>query len=97
MVLYLNTERKINILDLGFVLPMYQKKIAYGSNGFPWTADICRRDVDYSRGICPVAENLQAESYLGYQMCLNDLSNDDVDLIIEAFRKVWSNLDALKQ
>jgi perosamine synthetase len=79
------------------LLPMYQKKIAYGSNGFPWTSDICQRDVDYRRGICPVAEKLQAESYLGYQMCLNDLSNDDVDLIIEAFRKVWSNLDALKQ
>lgn len=79
------------------LLPMYQQKIAYGSKGFPWSADICHRDVDYSHGICPVAENLQAESYLGYQMCLNDLNNEDVDLIVEAFRKVWSNLDALKR
>lgn len=79
------------------LLPMYQQKTAYGSKGFPWTSDICHRDVDYSRGICPVAENLQAESYLGYQMCLNDLSDEDVDLIVAAFRKVWSNLDALKQ
>lgn len=78
------------------LLPMYRQKIAYGSKGFPWTADICHRDVDYRHGICPVAENLQAESYLGYQMCLNDLSNEDIDLIVEAFRKVWSNLDLLK-
>lgn len=78
------------------LLPMYQKKIAYGSKGFPWTADICHRDVDYSRGICPVAEHLQAESYLGYQMCLNDLGNHDVDLIIEAFHKVWNNLESLR-
>jgi dTDP-4-amino-4,6-dideoxygalactose transaminase len=77
------------------LLPMYQKKIAFGSNGFPWTSDICHRDVAYDPGICPVAENLQAESYLGYQMCLNDLSDEDVDLIVEAFRKVWSNLEAL--
>lgn len=77
------------------LLPMYQKKIAYGSKGFPWTSDVCRRDVDYRRGICPVAENLQDHSYLGYQMCLNDLSNTDVDLIVSAFKKVWSNLEAL--
>ena len=33
------------------MLPMYQKKIAYGSKGFPWTSDICHRDVKYSKGI----------------------------------------------
>lgn len=40
------------------LLPMYQQKIAYGSKGFPWTSDICRRDVSYHKGICPVAERL---------------------------------------
>ena len=78
------------------LLPMYQKKIAYGSKGFPWTSEICHRDVEYHRGICPIAEDLQANSYLGYKMCLNDLNDDDVDLIVMAFRKVWSNLDNLK-
>ena len=79
------------------LLPMYQQKIAYGSKGFPWTSDICQRDVDYRFGICPVAEELQASSYLGYQMCLNDLSDNDVDLIISAFHKVWSNIGYLKE
>ena len=78
------------------MLPMYQRKIAYGSRGFPWTSDICHRDVDYRHGICPVAEELQEKTYLGYAMCLNELSDDDVDLIVAAFRKVWSNLEALK-
>ena len=77
------------------LLPMYQQKIAFGSKGFPWTSEICHRYVDYSYGICPVAEHLQANSYLGYQMCLYDLSNESVDLIIEAFCKVWDNIDIL--
>lgn len=77
------------------LLPMYQKKIAYGSNGFPWTSDICKRDVSYEKGICPVAEELHEKSYLGFEMCLNELENNDVDLIITAFRKVWANLDKL--
>lgn len=78
------------------MLPMYQRKIAYGSRGFPWTSDICHREVDYSHGICPVAEELQEKSYLGYAMCLNELSDDDVDQIVAAFKKVWRNLEVLK-
>lgn len=77
------------------LLPMYQKKMAYGSSGFPWTSDICKRDVSYAKGICPVAEELHEKSYLGLEMCLNELGNSDVDLIISAFRKVWENLDKL--
>ena len=78
-------------------LPMFQQKIAYGSKGFPWNSDICHRDVDYSNGICPVAEQFHSSSFLGYEMCLNDLTDKDVDLIIEAFHKVWDNLDELKE
>ena len=78
------------------LLPMYQKKIAYGSKGFPWSSDICRRDIDYRRGICPVAEMFQAKSYLGLEMCLNDLSDEDVDLIVAAFHKVWRQLGTLR-
>lgn len=78
------------------LLPMYQQKIAYGSKGFPWTSDICRRDVSYAKGICPVAEELQDTSYLGFAMCLNDLTDEDVDLMVKAFHKVWGQLDSLR-
>lgn len=78
------------------LLPMYQKKMAYGSRGFPWTSDVCHRDVSYGKGICPVAEELNDSSYLGFGMCVYDLADNDMDLIVAAFRKVWSNLDALR-
>lgn len=77
------------------MLPMYQQKIAYGSNGFPWSSDICKRDVSYDKGICPVAEELHEKTFLGYEMCLHDLNDLDVNLIIAAFKKVWNNLDKL--
>ena len=78
------------------LLPMYQKKIAYGSKGFPWTSDICKRKINYNKGICPTAEELNEETFLGYQMCLHDLSFKDVDLIIEVFKKVWDNLHEIR-
>ena len=74
------------------LLPVYQKKIGYGSKGFPWSFDICHREVDYNKGICPVAEKLHDESFLGIEMCINELTDEDVDLIIQAFHKVWNNI-----
>ena len=78
------------------LLPMYQEKIAFGSKGFPWNSEFCKRDVDYSKGICPVAESLQDESFLAFGISKFDLNSSDVDLIISAFQKVWSNLNLLK-
>jgi len=77
-------------------LPMYQQKIAYGSEGFPWNFEICKRDVSYHKGICPVAEELHEKTFIVLPMCLYDLSNEDVNLIVSAFLKVWENLEYLK-
>jgi perosamine synthetase len=83
-------------LALGYanvhLLPIYQQKIAYGSNGFPWSSDICKRDVNYAKGICPVAEEFHEKTFLGFEMCLHELEDDDVNMIVEAFRKVWQQL-----
>ena len=87
------TEGYVNVHQL----PMYQKKIAYGSKGFPWTSDICHREVSYEKGICPIAEELHDKSYLGYEMCLNQLESEDVDLVIAVFKKVWRHLDVIKK
>ena len=85
-------------LALGYrnlhLLPMYQKRIAYGSKGFPWS--IARRNINYEKGICPIAEKLHDEEYMGILMCSYEYHEDDVDLMIEAFQKVWENLDSLQ-
>lgn len=78
------------------LLPMYQQKLAYGSHGFPWTSDICHRDVDYAKGICPVAEELHESTYLGLEMCVHELSDEDIDLIVMAFAKVWGQMEFLR-
>ena len=77
------------------LLPMYQKKIAYGSKGFPWNSEFCKRNINYKKGICPVAESLNDERYLGFEMCLYELSDNDIEKIIEVFYKVWFNLEKL--
>ena len=76
------------------LLPIYQKKIAYGKSGFPWT--IGKREISYKKGICPNAEELNDNSYLGIGLCMYDFEDEDIELVIKAFNKVWENLDQLK-
>jgi perosamine synthetase len=78
------------------LLPMFRHKIAYGTNGFPWTSQYCTSDVQYGPGLCPDAEKLHSETFIGLNVCMNELPPEDVALIIAAFHKVWSQLDSLK-
>ena len=77
------------------LLPMYQKKLAYGSKGFPWSSDVCKREVSYAKGVCPNAETLHDTTFLGFEMCLHQMNDDEIEKTILVFRKIWSNLDML--
>ena len=77
------------------LLPMYQKKIAYGNGGFPWTAKFSRTDIRYYEGQCPVSESLNSQYYLGLGLFQYDLTNEDIDDIAKGFYKVWDNLISL--
>lgn len=73
------------------LLPMFQERTAYGSSGFPWTAPFSK-PVDYRKGICPVAEDLQDRVYIGFSICEYDLSTSDVEFIVDRFHSVWSEI-----
>ena len=74
------------------LLPMYQKKIAYGLNGFPWNSEFVQREINYTKGICPVAEELHHNTFIGFEICRFQLSDTEIKQVLEVFRKVWKNL-----
>jgi len=78
------------------MFPLFQHKIAYGSKGFPWNQPFVSRDIDYRRGICPVAEDLHERRFLGLNFCMGQMEDGDVDQIVAAFAKVWANMPALR-
>jgi perosamine synthetase len=78
------------------LLPLFRNKIAYGTKGFPWSSPYCDSKVQYGPGLCPVAERLHSQTFLGFNICMNELPPEDVSLVIEAFQKVWGQLDQLK-
>jgi len=62
--------------------------------GFPWCVSGARHDVDYDPNSFPVARATARDAiYTTSHYPPN--SGDLMDLYVEAFRKVWRNLDAL--
>ncbi len=78
------------------LLPIFQKKIAYGRKGFPWKTNFYKKNINYSKGICPVAEKLNEKYFIGYQMCMFELSNKEINIFIKTFKKVWDNLNEIR-
>jgi dTDP-4-amino-4,6-dideoxygalactose transaminase len=77
------------------LLPLFRQKIAYGTEGFPWTASEAGRAISYGPGTCPVAEELHSTSFLGLNLCMCDYGPDDVERVAAAFRKVWAGRSTL--
>ena len=77
------------------LLPMYQQRIAYGKKGYPWRGGSWQGEVDYAKGICPVAEALHEREFFCIGMCQYDYRPEDIDLLAGAFHKVWASLGAL--
>ncbi len=74
------------------LLPMFQKKIAYGNKGFPWNSQFYKGKVSYKIGTCKNAEYLHFKSFIKFETCLYDLSKEDVNFVIKGFKTVWKEL-----
>ena len=75
-------------------LPMFQKKIAIGNEGFPFNLS---PDISYHKGLCPIAENFHLNESLGFDICDISVTSDQLKKIITAFHKVYENKDQLKK
>ena len=76
-------------------LPIFTEQVAYGTGGHPWTLRPDRQ-FRYGEGTCPVAERLHDSDFLGINACMFQFPSDEVQLIVDAFHKVWDNLDSLR-
>ncbi len=75
-----------------YLLPLFQKRIAIGHEGFPFTLT----DRQYSMGLCPVAESLHFKKILHIQPVAWSLDKEQMDLLIAAIHKVHKNIQELK-
>ena len=80
------------------LLPVFQQKVAFGGNGFPWTYSSSNpEDYKYNKGICPVAESYHDEKFIGFGITGLNLKPRHIHQIGNAFRKVWEQLDEIAE
>lgn len=77
-----------------YLQPLYQKRIAFGKNGYPFT--LAGEHVCYDKGICPVAERMHYEELFMSDLCHPFMSPKDLDDIVTAFHKVWDGRNSLR-
>ena len=73
------------------LLPMYQKKIAYGTKGFPWST--FKSKVNYKKGICPTAENLHDKTFINFELCKYNLTKSNLEFISKKFINAWKKIN----
>jgi len=79
-----------------YLEPLYQQRIAFGKDGFPFTYSGYKGTVSYERGICPVTERMYFEELITGDFCHADLTDADLDDIAAAFVKVVNHIYELK-
>jgi len=89
------------LLGCGYVKPLYlqpifQKRIAFGSKGYPFVKPWYGGEVRYEKGMCPVAERLHERELFDHELMRPPMSLTDLDDVVEAFGKVWGNRDQLR-
>jgi perosamine synthetase len=69
------------------LLPVFQKRIAIGPSGFPFTQSSAR----YEWGICPVAERLWQKDLICFETCAYDIDEARMELLVRAVHKVYAH------
>jgi len=70
-----------------YLLPVFQKRIAIGRDGWPFSLT----ENKYYKGMCPVAERMHENELLCFETCAYNVSDENIDKLIVAFRKVYEH------
>jgi dTDP-4-amino-4,6-dideoxygalactose transaminase len=75
-----------------YLQPLYQERATHCS----FNCEKYKGSVDYSKGICPVAEKLHFEELFSHEYMRPGMTKQDMQDVVTAFHKVVENIDELK-
>lgn len=78
-----------------YLEPVYQNKICFGEDGFPFAAAQRYSEISYDKGVCPVTERLQDKELLLTNIIQSPYTEQDMDDFVMAIKKVISNREKL--
>lgn len=79
-----------------YLEPLYQHRIAFGHDGFPFTYPGYRGKASYEPGICPVTERMYYEELITFANCDASVTQQDLDDVVNAVTKVLEHRSELR-
>jgi dTDP-4-amino-4,6-dideoxygalactose transaminase len=79
-----------------YLEPAYQWRVGFGRDGFPFTFPSYRGQVNYDRGLCQVTERMHYRELMYTNVCHAGVEECDLRDVVDAFIKVFENIDELK-
>jgi len=79
-----------------YLNPVYQKKMALGKKGFPWSMNPGVQ-YDYAPGLCPVVERLYGSELIHTPLVREAVNRSDIDDFARAIEKVITNIRDLRE
>ena len=76
---------------------IYQKKICFGADGFPFTANKRHKEISYHKGICPVCEDLDENKIVITAIMQPPQTFEDMRLFGIACEKMTHNSRLLRE
>ena len=72
-----------------YMQPMYQERVCFGEYPFSLT------ERTYKWGDCPVCEDMHENRLVTHELMRPGMSRDDMDDVVDAFYKVWENIEEI--
>ncbi len=89
------------LVGMGYVRPLYmlplfrQPEAAAGPNS-PIARAHAAGQVSYADGLCPVAEKAHFSRVITHELMRPGMRREDLDDVVNAFQKVWHNINQLR-
>ena len=74
-----------------YLQPMFQRKIALGKHGFPFTAEFFNKNISYKVGTCPVAEDMWFNKLFYFKIQNFSPNHNELDKFYEAVNKIYQH------
>jgi dTDP-4-amino-4,6-dideoxygalactose transaminase len=84
------------LIGAGYVKPLYLQPIYQQRAAFAFRNNHFQSDVDYSKGICPVTEQMHFTELITHEYMRPGMTRSDMEDVVRAFEKVAKNVVELQ-
>jgi perosamine synthetase len=84
------------LIGSGYVKPLYLQPIYQEKAAWAFNPALYKNIVDYSKGICPVTEEMHFEKLFGHEYMRPGMTKRDLKDVVNAFDKIFENINELK-